>query len=110
MLRLKTAQRKRGLVLSVTLILIISGIEELYSERIQHLKPCHLNYFKKWNAMIDLEVRAVLKGRQEIWTQSPTEREAEGKALTQLELVDQSPMQNSNSLKYLAIFRSMYDT
>ena len=56
-----------------------SRMKEKFDEVVQHLKPIHQEFFKKWDDLLTKEETDVLKFRRELWTMLSTEREKVGR-------------------------------
>ena len=56
-----------------------SGLKEKFDDMVQHLKPIHQEFFKKWDDLITKEEGDVLKFRRELWTMLSSEREKLGR-------------------------------
>ena len=56
-----------------------SGMKEKFDEVIQHLKPVHQEFFKKWDHLLTKEETDVFKFRRELWTMLSSEREKVGR-------------------------------
>ena len=76
-----------------------SGLEEKFDEVIQHLKPIHEEFFKKWDDLITKEETDVLKFRREIWTMLSLEREKVGRCFAQVVIEPGSALELSDAPK-----------
>ncbi|KLJ08231.1 DNA replication ATP-dependent helicase Dna2 [Blastomyces silverae] len=56
-----------------------SGMGPSFLEAVGHLTPSHQNFFKKWDALLTMEERDVIKFRRELWTMLSSEREGVGR-------------------------------
>lgn len=56
-----------------------SGMKEKFGELVNHLKPIHQEFFKKWDDLLTKEETDVLKFRRELWTMLSSEREKVGR-------------------------------
>ncbi|KAL2378061.1 hypothetical protein RJZ90_006283 [Blastomyces dermatitidis] len=56
-----------------------SGMGTSFIEIVGHLTPSHQNFFKKWDALLTMEERDILKFRRELWTMLSNEREGVGR-------------------------------
>ena len=56
-----------------------SGMKEKFDELVNHLKPIHQEFFKKWDDLLTKEETDVLKFRRELWTMLSSERERVGR-------------------------------
>lgn len=61
-----------------------SGVNEKFDEVVQHLKPEHQEFFKKWDDLLTKEEKDVLKFRRELWTMLSSEREKVGRCFGNL--------------------------
>lgn len=61
-----------------------SGVKEQFDEVVQHLKPEHQEFFKKWDDLLTKEEKDVLKFRRELWTMLSSEREKVGRCFGNL--------------------------
>jgi len=57
-----------------------SGLKEKFDGVVQHLKPEHQEFFKKWDDLLTKEEKDVLKFRRELWTMLSSEREKVGRS------------------------------
>ena len=75
-----------------------SGLSpDTYNTLVGDLEGSYLEYFQKWNLMIDLESMESIGFQREIWTMAAMEREATGRCISNLEL-SCVEIQNSSSL------------
>ncbi|EEH08040.1 conserved hypothetical protein [Histoplasma capsulatum G186AR] len=56
-----------------------SGMGSSFLEVVGHLTPSHQNFFKKWDALLTMEERDIIKFRRELWTMLSNEREGVGR-------------------------------
>ena len=56
-----------------------SGMKEIFDEAVNHLKPSHQEFFRKWDDLLTKEERDAMKFRRELWTMLSIEREALGR-------------------------------
>ncbi|OJT15542.1 DNA replication ATP-dependent helicase/nuclease DNA2 [Trametes pubescens] len=56
-----------------------SDIADIYALKTGHLSPQQAAFFKKWEALISLEEKDLVRFRKELWTMSASEREERGR-------------------------------
>ena len=56
-----------------------SGLGQKFTEAMEHLKPCHADFFKRWDTLLTKEEADVVKFRKELWTMTSAEREKVGR-------------------------------
>ena len=56
-----------------------SGMGEHFKRAVNHLKPVHQEFFKKWDELLTQEERDAMKFRRELWTMLSFEREVLGR-------------------------------
>lgn len=56
-----------------------SGCKEKFEQLVQHLKPVHQDFFKKWDDLLTKEESEMMKFRRELWTMLSNEREKLGR-------------------------------
>ncbi|ODH47955.1 hypothetical protein GX48_05977 [Paracoccidioides brasiliensis] len=56
-----------------------SELGNSFLEVVGHLTPSHQVFFKKWDALLTMEERDIMKFRRELWTMLSSEREAVGR-------------------------------
>ncbi|KAI9840048.1 MAG: hypothetical protein M1819_000241 [Sarea resinae] len=56
-----------------------SGMKEKFDEVVQHLKPAHQEFFRKWDDLLTKEEKDMLRFRRELWTMLSSEREKVGR-------------------------------
>ena len=56
-----------------------SGLKELFTDAMSHLRPNHQTFFQKWDGLLTKEEKDAMKLRRELWTMLSTEREALGR-------------------------------
>ncbi|GAA5964056.1 hypothetical protein JCM3765_000884 [Sporobolomyces pararoseus] len=61
-------------------------LQVLYDEKAGHLNDTHSRFFSKWEELIRLEEREMLKFRKEIWTMTANEREETGRCLARMRI------------------------
>ncbi|KAI8970649.1 Dna2-domain-containing protein [Trametes punicea] len=66
-----------------------SEIADIYALKTGHLTPTQANFFKKWEALISLEEKDLVRYRKELWTMSANEREEKGRCFSHM-LLDAS--------------------
>lgn len=64
-----------------------SGMKEKFSELVNHLKPTHQDFFKKWDDLLTKEESEMMKFKRELWTMLSTEREKHGRCFANIQLV-----------------------
>ncbi|KAL1958605.1 hypothetical protein VTO42DRAFT_4202 [Malbranchea cinnamomea] len=61
-----------------------SGMGNAFTDLVGHLTPNHQAFFKKWDALITMEEKDMMKFRRELWTMLSTEREEVGRCFSQV--------------------------
>ena len=61
-----------------------SPIASLYDMKTGHLTPSQLAFFKKWEQLIALEEKDIVKFRKELWTMTARDREDKGRCLSSM--------------------------
>ncbi|OAX84971.1 hypothetical protein ACJ72_00651 [Emergomyces africanus] len=61
-----------------------SGMGNSFLEVVGHLTPSHQNFFRKWDALLTMEERDIIKFRRELWTMLSSEREGIGRCFGNL--------------------------
>jgi DNA replication ATP-dependent helicase Dna2 len=56
-----------------------NSLQNLYHQKTSHLDQAHSRFFSKWEELIRLEEKEMLKFRKEIWTMTSIEREETGR-------------------------------
>lgn len=59
-----------------------SGMGKAFMDIVEHLTPTHQTFFKKWDALLTLEEKDMMKFRRELWTMLSTEREGVGRCFS----------------------------
>ncbi|KAL6069587.1 Tripartite DNA replication factor [Balamuthia mandrillaris] len=75
-----------------------SSLGALFDEKTGHLKPHHIEYFLKWDRLIELEGSELYKHRKEIWTMTGEEREQTGRCWSNMVVDKEVP--SKNGFKY----------
>ncbi|KIX04982.1 uncharacterized protein Z518_05854 [Rhinocladiella mackenziei CBS 650.93] len=76
-----------------------SGLGEKFDELVDHLKPIHQVFFKKWDDLLTQEERDTMKFRRELWTMLSSEREAVGRCFSEVVIQPGSAFENPESIK-----------
>jgi DNA replication ATP-dependent helicase Dna2 len=76
-----------------------SGMAEKFDEVVDHLKPSHQGFFKKWDDLLTKEERDMFKFRRELWTMLSTEREALGRCFANVVIEPGSAYENVSGPK-----------
>jgi DNA replication ATP-dependent helicase Dna2 len=61
-----------------------SGLKEVFTKVVKHLKPAHQIFFKKWDSLLSKEEKDAFKFRRELWSMSSSERERVGRCFGDL--------------------------
>jgi hypothetical protein len=61
-----------------------SGLLDLYENKTSHLSSDHLHFFRKWDRLVSLEEKELVRYRKEMWTISAAERQELGRYATAL--------------------------
>ena len=59
-----------------------SGMGKAFMDLVEHLTPTHQAFFKKWDELLTLEEKDMMKFRRELWTMVSTEREGVGRCFS----------------------------
>jgi DNA replication ATP-dependent helicase Dna2 len=59
-----------------------SDMGDVFTKAIKQLKPNHHEFFKKWDGLITLEEKDMLKFRRELWTMTSPERQKLGRCFS----------------------------
>ncbi|KAI0674044.1 Dna2-domain-containing protein [Trametes maxima] len=88
-----------------------SDIADIYALKTGHLTSTQAAFFKKWEALISLEEKDLVRFRKELWTMTADEREEKGRCFSKM-LLDASyrpqPFLKSTIQKGGVIHRSTY--
>lgn len=76
-----------------------SGLGEVFTEIVAHLKPAHADFFRKWDDLLTKEERDTMKFRRELWTMLSTERQAVGRCFANVILEPGSARENKEGSK-----------
>ncbi|TBU22348.1 Dna2-domain-containing protein [Dichomitus squalens] len=63
-----------------------SDIADIYALKTGHLTSAQAAFFKKWEALISLEEKDLVRFRKELWTMSAPEREEKGRCFSDMVL------------------------
>ncbi|KAI1798471.1 Dna2-domain-containing protein [Ganoderma leucocontextum] len=63
-----------------------SDIADIYALKTGHLTPSQAAFFKKWEALISLEEKDLVRFRRELWTMTAPEREEKGRCFSDMVL------------------------
>lgn len=63
-----------------------SAIAQLYTLKTDHLSVKHTEFFQKWERLISMEEKDLIKFRKEIWMMGACEREQKGRCLSSMRL------------------------
>lgn len=61
-----------------------SDIADIYDLKTGHLTPSQAAFFKRWEALISLEEKDIIRFRKELWTMSADERENKGRCFSNM--------------------------
>ena len=59
-----------------------SSMGKTFMELVEHLTPTHQSFFQKWDELLTLEEKDMMKFRRELWTMVSTEREGVGRCFS----------------------------
>ncbi|RLN74259.1 hypothetical protein BBJ28_00009017, partial [Nothophytophthora sp. Chile5] len=79
-----------------------SGLDELFTQKTQHLNAVDLEYFKQWNRLIDLEQQHAEKNLRALWLQIGWKREQAQESaacIAHLKLVADKPAHSESGAK-----------
>ena len=76
-----------------------SGLNDTFEEAVNHLKPQHQQFFRKWDNLLTLEERDTMKFRRELWTMLSHERESLGRCFANVVVEPGSECENSQTSK-----------
>ncbi|EIN04726.1 Dna2-domain-containing protein [Punctularia strigosozonata HHB-11173 SS5] len=65
---------------------VSSPIADIYFEKTGHLTVSHREFFKKWEQLISLEERDIVRFKKELWIMGAREREARGRCFADMVL------------------------
>ncbi|KAJ1025854.1 hypothetical protein NDA16_002480 [Ustilago loliicola] len=68
-------------------------IADVYEQKTQHLNDVHLEFFRKWDRLLNLEEEDAVRFRREMWTMTADQRERIGRCLAnmRLEILPETP-------------------
>lgn len=61
-------------------------IADVYEQKTSHLTPVHLDFFRKWDRLLNLEEEDAVRKRREMWTMSAEQREKAGRCFANMRL------------------------
>ncbi|OJD12211.1 hypothetical protein AJ78_07152 [Emergomyces pasteurianus Ep9510] len=73
-----------------------SGVGSSFLEVVGHLTPSHQNFFRKWDALLTMEERDIIKFRRELWTMLSNEREGIGRCFGNLMVEPESAYEETD--------------
>jgi len=76
-----------------------SGMKEKFTELVNHLKPSHQDFFKKWDDLLTKEESEIMKFKRELWTMLSVEREQHGRCFANVKLVPGSAAEEEGASK-----------
>ena len=76
-----------------------SGMKEKFTELVNHLKPSHQDFFKKWDDLLTKEESEIMKFKRELWTMLSVEREKHGRCFANVKLVPGSAAEEEGASK-----------
>ena len=79
-----------------------SPIADLYDAKVMHLTAQHLRFFQHWEHLLTLEEDDVVRFRRELWTMTAAAREATGRCLADMVLVEQKLSEQSSGSRELS--------
>jgi len=82
-----------------------SGMKEKFTELVNHLKPTHQDFFKKWDDLLTKEESEMMKFKRELWTMLSTEREKHGRCFANIQLVPGMAMEEINGVSKINRFK-----
>jgi len=71
-----------------------------YAEKVQHLTRQHLDFFQRWDEMIDVEAQEGIRGNPELWGMTAKERARTGRCLAGLVCTAVSKSGENGKLAY----------
>lgn len=71
-------------------------IADVYEQKTEHLNDVHLDFFRKWDRLLNLEEEDAVRFRREMWTMSAEQREKVGRCFGNMRL-DIAPEEPSPS-------------
>ncbi|SPO24247.1 related to DNA2 - DNA helicase [Ustilago trichophora] len=63
-----------------------SPIAEVYEQKTEHLNDVHLDFFRKWDRLLNLEEEDAVRFRREMWTMTAEQREKVGRCFGNMRL------------------------
>lgn len=61
-----------------------SGLGQKFEEAVGHLDSRHAEFFKKWDSLLTMEEKDMMKFRRELWTMVSKERESLGRCFSEV--------------------------
>jgi DNA replication ATP-dependent helicase Dna2 len=61
-----------------------SGVGQKFDEAVGHLDSRHAEFFKKWDTLLTMEEKGMMRFRRELWTMLSTERESLGRCFSEV--------------------------
>jgi DNA replication ATP-dependent helicase Dna2 len=74
-------------------------MQEKFQDLIKHLKPIHQEFFQKWDQLVTLEEKDVVKLRRELWTMQSIEREKLGRCFANVVIDPESMREQEDAPK-----------
>ncbi|KAH9914176.1 Dna2-domain-containing protein [Epithele typhae] len=85
-----------------------SDIRDIYQLKTGHLTQTQINFFKKWETLVSLEERDLVRFRKELWMLTAHEREDKGRCFADMVLDAAPPSFAPTSVKDPRTHRSTY--
>lgn len=63
-----------------------SPIADVYEQKTEHLTDVHLDFFRKWDRLLNLEEEDAVRFRREMWTMTAEQREKVGRCFANMRL------------------------
>lgn len=76
-----------------------SGLGNKFTELIDHLTYSHQQFFTKWDVLLTIEEKEMMKFRRELWSMLSTEREAVGRCFSNVVVESESGWEDKNGPK-----------
>lgn len=76
-----------------------SGVGDSFLDLVGHLKPSHQGFFQKWDNLLTLEEKDMMRFRRELWTMLGSEREALGRCFSNVKIEEGSAYEDVDGPK-----------
>lgn len=76
-----------------------SGVGQKFEEAVGHLDSRHADFFKKWDGLLTMEEKDMMRFRRELWTMLSKEREALGRCFSEVTIDPGSAYEDESGSK-----------